>query len=143
MKVQKLTGEWPNGITLDYAMKRIYWIDARSDSIHTTTYDGRDHHLVIRDTETLSHPFSISVFENHVYWTDWRTNSMIRANKWNGTDISVLHRTLSQPFGIQVLHSSRQPHDGNNPCNETNGGCSHLCLLRYYIFVFLRLQMPY
>lgn len=129
VQVEKMFGAWPNGLTLDYTLKRVYWIDARSDSIHTTNYDGGDHHLVIRDQETLSHPFSISVFENNVYWTDWRTNSVIRANKWNGSDIMVIDRTPSQPFGIQILHSSRQPRDGPSPCGDNNGGCSHLCLL--------------
>lgn len=23
-------GAWPNGLTLDYELKRIYWVDARS-----------------------------------------------------------------------------------------------------------------
>lgn len=58
-------GGWPNGICLDYIQKRIYYIDAHSNSIHTTNYDGSDHHLVIRDEEALSHPFSISLFENN------------------------------------------------------------------------------
>ncbi|XP_055591150.1 low-density lipoprotein receptor-related protein 1 [Uranotaenia lowii] len=123
-------GGWPNGITLDYVMKRVYWIDARSDSIMTTDYNGHDFHLVIKDQEVLSHPFSITLFDNYVYWTDWRTNSVIRANKWNGTDITVIQRTQSQPFGIQVLHSSRQPNNRpDNLCSQNNGGCSHLCLL--------------
>lgn len=128
-QVNQISGAWPNGLTLDYTQRRVYWVDARSDSIHTTNYDGLDHHLVIRDQETLSHPFSISLFENYVYWTDWRTNSVIRANKWNGSDIQVIHRTQTQPFGIQVLHSSRQPRD-LNPCGANNGGCSHLCLIK-------------
>lgn len=34
---------------------------------------------------------------------------MIRANKWNGSDISTIQRTLTQPFDIQILHPSRQP----------------------------------
>lgn len=147
--VGKLFGAWPNGLTLDYVQKRVYWTDAHSDSIHTTNYDGGDHHLVLRDHETLSHPFSISVFENHVYWTEWRTSSVMRANKWNGSDVTVIDRTPSQPFDIQILHSSRQPRDGSclqdsshasqdsahatqnscNPCAIKNGGCSHLCLL--------------
>ncbi|XP_031616659.1 prolow-density lipoprotein receptor-related protein 1 isoform X3 [Contarinia nasturtii] len=129
IEVDKSLGGWPNGLTLDYAQKRIYYIDAHSDSIHTTNYDGSDHHLVIRDQETLSHPFSISLFENYVYWTDWRTSSVMRANKWNGSDVTTVDRTASQPFGIQILHSSRQPREGSSPCANKNGGCSHLCLL--------------
>lgn len=136
--VAEVRGAWPNGLTLDYTLRRVYWIDARSDSIHTVNYEGGDHHLVIRNHDALSHPFSISVFENYVYWTDWRTNSVYRANKWNGSEINVLLRTQSQPFGVQILHPSRQPEperraDGtvpSSPCREqTNGGCSHLCLL--------------
>lgn len=46
VQVDRVQGAWPNGITLDYTLKRVYWIDARSDSIHTTNYDGGDHHLV-------------------------------------------------------------------------------------------------
>ncbi|XP_001985922.2 low-density lipoprotein receptor-related protein 1 isoform X2 [Drosophila grimshawi] len=124
----QLSAGWPNGLTLDYTQKRVYWVDAKSDSISSTKYDGSEHHVVLRNMEMLSHPFAISVFENYVYWTDWRTTSVIRANKWNGSDIQVLQRTQTQPFGIQVLHSSRQPWD-RNPCGDNNGGCSHLCLL--------------
>ena len=81
----------------------------RSDSIHTTFYNGSDHREVMRGHEMLSHPFAIALFGNYVYWTDWRTNAVIRANKWNGSDISVIQRTLTQPFDIQILHPSRQP----------------------------------
>lgn len=107
---------------------RIYWADARSDSIHTCNYDGNDHHEVISNQEFLSHPFAISLFENYVYWTDWRTNSVMRANKWTGGDVMVIQRTLTQPFDIKIMHPSRQP-PGENPCGKNNGGCSHLCLI--------------
>lgn len=96
-------GAWPNGLTLDYAAERLYWIDARSDSIHTARYDGSDPREILRGHETLSHPFAIALFDNHVYWTDWRTNSVVRANKWNGSDVVTIQRTLTQPFDIQVL----------------------------------------
>ncbi|XP_067627209.1 prolow-density lipoprotein receptor-related protein 1 isoform X1 [Eurosta solidaginis] len=126
----QVSAGWPNGLTLDYTQKRVYWVDAKSDSISTIKYDGSDHHSVVRDEDILSHPFAISVFENYVYWTDWRTTSVIRANKWNGSNIQVIQRTQTQPFGIQVLHSSRQP-QADNPCGTNNGGCSHLCLLTF------------
>ncbi|XP_067123645.1 low-density lipoprotein receptor-related protein 1 isoform X3 [Centruroides vittatus] len=125
-------GAWPNGLTLDYMLLRIYWIDARSDSIHSTKYDGTDHHEILRGHETLSHPFAIALFDNYVYWTDWRTNSVIRANKWNGTDVRIVQRAITQPFDIQVFHPSRQPRGNKvNPCAINNGGCSHLCVLSF------------
>ncbi|RZF40959.1 hypothetical protein LSTR_LSTR013214 [Laodelphax striatellus] len=129
--VEKMSdGAWPNGLTLDYELKRIYWIDARSDSIYTVTYDGGDHREVMGQHETLSHPFAIGLFEGHVYWTDWRTNSVMRANKWNGSDVTVMYRTLTQPFDVQILHSSRQPRlNFSTACEINNGGCTHLCLL--------------
>ncbi|KAG8233637.1 hypothetical protein J437_LFUL001048, partial [Ladona fulva] len=83
----------------------------------------------MRGHETLSHPFAIALFENYVYWTDWRTNSVIRASKWNGSDVTVIQRTLTQPFDIQILHPSRQPKGVSNPCGTDNGNCSHLCLI--------------
>lgn len=137
VRVNEVTdGAWPNGITLDYVLRRLYWIDARlaiiifqnifyinttaygtllffiffrSDSIHTTTYDGLHHQEIMRGNEHLSHPFSIALYENYVYWTDWRTNSVVRANKFNGSDVNVIQRTLTQPFDIQIMHPSRQP----------------------------------
>ncbi|KAK9511107.1 hypothetical protein O3M35_005737 [Rhynocoris fuscipes] len=126
---QITNGAWPNGLTLDYQLNRVYWIDARSDSIHCVTYEGTSHHVILSGHDLLSHPFAISLFESHIYWTDWRSNSVLRANKWNGQDVFLLQRTLTQPFDIQVLHPSRQPKAKYNPCGVNNGNCSHLCLL--------------
>lgn len=95
-------GAWPNGVALDPRPRRLYWIDARSDSIHTTDYDGNDYREVLRGHEALAHPFALTVFEGHVYWTDWRTNSVVRADKWTGAGVTVLQRTLTQPFDLKV-----------------------------------------
>ncbi|XP_068625234.1 prolow-density lipoprotein receptor-related protein 1 [Battus philenor] len=122
-------GAWPNGIALDHLAERLYWIDARSDSIHTTTYDGTEHREVLRGHPALSHPFAITVFESHVYWTDWRSNCVLRASKWDGSGVTVVQRTLTQPFDVKVIHPSRQPPAASNPCGVQNGGCSHLCLI--------------
>jgi integrin beta 2 len=135
--VAEYGGAWPNGLALDYLAQRVYWIDARSDSIHTTRYSGADHREIARGHHAfLSHPFSLAVFESHVYWTDWRTSAVVRANKWNGSDIRLVERTLTKPYGIKIVHPSLQapwedaggtgtPH----PCQVDNGGCARLCLL--------------
>ncbi|XP_063833945.1 prolow-density lipoprotein receptor-related protein 1-like [Ostrinia nubilalis] len=121
-------GAWPNGIALDHLAHRLYWIDARSDAIHTTTYDGTGYQEVLRGHAALSHPFAVTLFESHVYWTDWRSNSVVRADKWRGGHVAVVQRTLTQPFDLKVIHPSRQPPAASNPC-AGNGNCSHLCLI--------------
>ena len=129
-RVGSYGGAWPNGLTLDYQAVRLYWTDARSDSIHSSRYDGSDHHEIIRGDSHLSHPFSVAVFESHIYWTDWRSSSLLRANKWNGSDVRVIERTISKPYGIKIVHPSLQPRArAKHPCQSENGGCSHLCLL--------------
>uniref|UniRef100_A0A452GR76 EGF-like domain-containing protein n=1 Tax=Gopherus agassizii TaxID=38772 RepID=A0A452GR76_9SAUR len=126
------SGGWPNGLTVDYLEKRILWIDARSDAIYSALYDGSGHMEVLRGHEYLSHPFAVTLYGGEVYWTDWRTNTLAKANKWTGHNVTVVQRTNTQPFDLQVYHPSRQPL-APNPC-EANGGkgpCSHLCLINY------------
>ena len=122
-------GGWPNGLTIDFDFKRLYWIDARSDSIHTIDYYGKDHRLILKHHEGMMHPFAITLFGNYVYWTDWGTNSLMRANKFNGSDVMKIQQTMTQPFDLQIYHPLRQPY-AVNPC-ENNGNCTHLCLIGY------------
>uniref|UniRef100_A0A8C0GL26 Uncharacterized protein n=1 Tax=Chelonoidis abingdonii TaxID=106734 RepID=A0A8C0GL26_CHEAB len=64
-----------------------------------------------------------------LFWTDWDASlPRIEANKWTGHNVTVVQRTNTQPFDLQVYHPSPP-----NPC-EANGGkgpCSHLCLINY------------
>uniref|UniRef100_A0A8D2ZZH8 EGF-like domain-containing protein n=1 Tax=Scophthalmus maximus TaxID=52904 RepID=A0A8D2ZZH8_SCOMX len=125
-------GAWPNGLTLDHLEKRIVWTDARSDAIFSALYDGSGVIEILRGHEYLSHPFAVSLYGGNVYWTDWRTNTLARANKWTGQNVTVIQKTSAQPFDLQIFHPSRQP-QASNPCAESDGHgpCSHLCLINY------------
>ncbi|CAG7785265.1 unnamed protein product, partial [Allacma fusca] len=41
------------------------------NSISSSNYDGTDRRLVLQSADALHHPFSITTFEDYVYWTDW------------------------------------------------------------------------
>ncbi|KAG7228330.1 hypothetical protein INR49_009194, partial [Caranx melampygus] len=144
------SGGWPNGLTVDYMERRIVWIDARSDAIYSAMYDGSGLIEVLRGHEYLSHPFAVTMYGGEVYWTDWRTNTLAKANKWTGHNVTVVQRTNTQPFDLQVYHPSRQPQVANgygvpgvyvgsreapapNPCatSDGKGPCSHLCLINF------------
>ena len=44
-----------------------------------------------------------------VYWTDWRTNTVNKANKFTGENVTEIQRTNTQPFDIHMYHPDRQP----------------------------------
>lgn len=74
---------------------------------------------VLRGHEFLSHPFAVTLYGGEVYWTDWRTNTLAKANKWTGHNVTVVQRTNTQPFDLQVYHPSRQPMGkGPVPCRQ-------------------------
>uniref|UniRef100_A0A1I7WGY1 EGF-like domain-containing protein n=1 Tax=Heterorhabditis bacteriophora TaxID=37862 RepID=A0A1I7WGY1_HETBA len=144
-------GDSPLGLTCDIVARRIYWVDVESAyshilvvlfmfimvsrreldvicfsrrwySIHTITYDGRDHVEVVG--KYVLDPLSIDIFENYIYWTDrwhkhigrvslyienldWRVS--YSCNKWNGTQINTIEKTSTRPLCIKVVHRSKQP----------------------------------
>lgn len=84
-------------------------LSCRSDAIYSALYDGTSMIEIIRGHEYLSHPFAVSLYGSEVYWTDWRTNTLAKANKWTGQNVSVIQKTSAQPFDLQIYHPSRQP----------------------------------
>uniref|UniRef100_A0A4W3HU78 Low-density lipoprotein receptor-related protein 2 n=1 Tax=Callorhinchus milii TaxID=7868 RepID=A0A4W3HU78_CALMI len=118
--------EWPGGLTIDYTNDKLYWCDAHLNYIEFSDLDGNHRHSVFDGT--LAHPFAITLFEDTIYWTDWNTRSVEKANKYTGEGQMLLVNITHRPFDIHVYHPYRQP-IVTNPCGVNNGGCSHLCLI--------------
>ncbi|XP_068751456.1 low-density lipoprotein receptor-related protein 1-like isoform X2 [Montipora capricornis] len=118
---------WPNGITLDLPNRRLYWIDAKLDYIGFCNYNGSERHTVLRDGAIVQHPFSIAIFEDLLYWSDWNSMSVNQVNKFIGSNHTLVHAASFAMMDLQVVHPVQQP-KGVNFCANSN--CSHLCLLR-------------
>lgn len=76
----------------------------------------------------LPHPFGLDVFGNYIYWTDWETASIQSASKLTGEERQTLGTNISGLMDVRVFHRNRQII--KSPCDENNGGCSHLCLIK-------------
>ncbi|XP_040174027.1 putative vitellogenin receptor [Anopheles arabiensis] len=114
---------WPNGLTLDWPNQRLYWIDAKLKRIESMHFDGTDRVVVLDDV--LKHPFSIAVFNDRLYWSDWDTKSIQSCDKFTGK----MRQTLVHDrmiFDVHVYHSSIQPKVSHACAKHT---CTHLCLL--------------
>ena len=99
---------YPYGLTLDFPMKRIYWVDTYLDYIEAIDYDGSNRQTILRGSPAQN-LYSASVFESNLYLTSWRNNSILRVNKFNPEDHATVLDGLERPFAIQVFHRQRQP----------------------------------
>uniref|UniRef100_U3IL54 LDL receptor related protein 5 n=1 Tax=Anas platyrhynchos platyrhynchos TaxID=8840 RepID=U3IL54_ANAPP len=117
---------WPNGLTIDLDEQKLYWADAKLSFIHRANLDGSFRQKVVEGS--LTHPFALTLSGDTLYWTDWQTRSIHACNKRTGEKRREILSALYSPMDIQVLSPDRQPYF-HTPCEENNGGCSHLCLL--------------
>uniref|UniRef100_A0A8B9LVB8 Low-density lipoprotein receptor-related protein 2 n=1 Tax=Astyanax mexicanus TaxID=7994 RepID=A0A8B9LVB8_ASTMX len=115
---------WPNGLTLDYDEQRLYWADASLQKIERCSLTGANREVIV---STAIYPFAMTVYGQHIFWTDWNTRSIYRANKHDGSDQRVMLQNLpSRPMDIHVVSNSKQQ-QCESPCQQFNGGCSHIC----------------
>ena len=98
---------WPNALTIDYTIDRIWWADDKMHTIESANFLGRDRRVILR--ESISHPFALTLFRNYMFWTDREHGSINRANKFNGKEQVVIQENLNDPSGIHFFHKQRQP----------------------------------
>lgn len=115
---------WPNGLAADQTSNQLYWADARLNKIEQVDLVTRQRRTIIKETNT--NPFSVSLFENRIYWSDWSKNEIKTCNKLTGNGTRVLMHA-DDIYGIHIYHPDLHKDDASNPCWSKH--CSHLCLL--------------
>lgn len=118
---------WPNGLSIDYVTKNIYWLDAKLYTLNSVDYNGNNRQMILKSPQFIKHPFALDVFEDFVYWSDWELESIMKTSKFgspNGTVEPVVSGVFSV-MDVRVLHPYMQPVGGNR-CQAAK--CSHLCL---------------
>ena len=74
-------------------------------------FDGGNRHTVLDGS--VPHVFSLAVFEDWMYWTDWNHMAVEKANRFTGADRSVLVNVTHRPMTIRVVHPLRQRQSNN------------------------------
>ena len=98
MLVNKSLG-WPNGITLDLEMDKMFWGDAQTDKIEMADLDGSRRRTLVQELPFI---FGFSQLGDYVYWTDWQRRSIERVNKYTGKDRQVIIDQLPDLMGLKV-----------------------------------------
>uniref|UniRef100_A0A8C1BQ46 Very low-density lipoprotein receptor n=1 Tax=Cyprinus carpio carpio TaxID=630221 RepID=A0A8C1BQ46_CYPCA len=114
---------------VDLIKGRLYWVDSKLHMLCSVDLNGDNRRKVLQSPDYLAHPFALTVFEDRVFWTDGENEAIYGANKYTGSEVTLLASNLNEPQDIIVYHELIQL-SGTNWCNEKleNGGCSFMCL---------------
>ena len=96
---------WPNGLTIDYTSHRLFWTDSKRDYIGSSDLDGQNIVVVAKD---IANPYGLTVFEDMVYWTNFKGGQVFRANKFTGANKYEYKDGFFLPMDIQIVHSLLQ-----------------------------------
>ncbi|XP_053242794.1 low-density lipoprotein receptor-related protein 4 isoform X2 [Podarcis raffonei] len=114
---------WPNGLAVDRAGSQLLWADAHTERIEAADLNGANRRTLL---SPVQHPYGLTLLDSHIYWTDWQTRSIHRADKNTGANVILVRANLPGLMDIQAV--DRKHPLGANKCGVRNGGCSHLCL---------------
>lgn len=116
---------WPNGLAADYPSNQLYWADAHLSKIERIDLATKKRTVIV--SESASNPFSLSVFEKRIYWSDWSGSDIRTCDKMSGNSTKVIMRA-DNIFGIHIYHPNLY-HKSNEPNPCWSKKCSHMCLL--------------
>ncbi|KAJ7384240.1 Sortilin- receptor [Desmophyllum pertusum] len=114
---------WPNGIAIDFPAQKLYWTDAGLDKIERSNLDGSYRQTI--SSTGLPHPYSISVYKDSIYWGDWTTQSIQKANKRDAGARQTIRSHVRGLMDLKVFHQDAQT--GDNSCSRLKQ-CTHICL---------------
>jgi len=118
---------WPNGLSMDYTASRLYWCDALLDHIQHADLDGGDVKTI--QSRLIRHPFSLVVYKDSLFVTDWRLDAIIQMDKINGKNEDIVEKVeeSNRLYGIKIFSKESQLIANNHPCHTDTGGCQKLC----------------
>ncbi|KAM6923420.1 pro-epidermal growth factor [Xenentodon cancila] len=121
-------------LTVDRKDKRLFWVQfgpQGENSVASCGYGGNGLHIM--DQPLHSQTLGMSVFLEHLYYTDAASRVIKRLNKYAGGDpVDVNVKQMSKPpVDIKVVHPLSQPTPDPlslfSGCNEQSGNCVNVC----------------
>ena len=95
---------WPNGLTIDRSTSRLYWADAKLDTIEVSDLMGANKRLIVSSAADIF-PFGLTLYQGMLYWTDWNNQSISQLDLSNGHKEMVI-AGLKKPMDIHLYDSS-------------------------------------
>lgn len=103
---------WPNALTISFETNELFFGDAKEDFISVCDLDGKSRKIIAHrkqnPTLNLNHIFSIAVWEDKVYFSDWESKSIEYCDKYTGNNCGTLIKLVHRSMDLKVYHPIRQ-----------------------------------
>jgi low-density lipoprotein receptor-related protein 1 (alpha-2-macroglobulin receptor) len=103
---------WPNALTISFETNELFFGDAREDFIAVSDLNGQNRKIVAHrkynPSLNLDHIFSIAIWEDRVYFSDWESKSIEYCDKYTGQNCGTLIKLIHRPMDLRVFHPIRQ-----------------------------------
>ena len=114
-----------DGLTIDFASRRLYWAEFTGKKIQSSDMDGGDVRTVVQLPST-SGPVGIAVVNDRIYWGN-AYDFKLQSSTKDGQDIQTLYTDTSHVRLITVVPELDQSVQRMNDCEGRS--CSKLCVL--------------
>uniref|UniRef100_H2ZDZ1 Uncharacterized protein n=1 Tax=Ciona savignyi TaxID=51511 RepID=H2ZDZ1_CIOSA len=114
----------PNGITLDFTAKKMYWTDGVRKTLSYSNLDGTHRRTLLDNSALVGRAYGIGVFYDRVFWTDLTFNALFTITKSSPNERQAILIRMSEPKGMDIIAQYTQPR-GEPVCSDS--GCS-LCV---------------
>ena len=94
-----------NIMTIDYIERRLYWVSVDRGTIEMSDMSGGSRRPLFNQ---LRQPYGVTVYGDQIYWSDWNTRSVEKADKLSGAGRSVIKSRMDFPMDLATFHVSRQ-----------------------------------
>jgi len=97
---------WVNSLAMDYQSRLLYWCDAYLHNIERVDLQGNNRVVILDLSLDSMHPFGLALFDNIVYWSDWKSKSIHKYNMVTLVD-EVLAHGMGKPMELHVYDQSK------------------------------------
>ncbi|KAF3853604.1 hypothetical protein F7725_014292, partial [Dissostichus mawsoni] len=117
---------WPYGLSVDYVMDRLYWVDYQLEQIGHIGIEGYDRQT-FTNIGQITQPYSLTIYSDYLYVADVRTRGVFEMRKRDGGGNIMIRQGVTGIMNVKAytadLHSAI-----TSRCNVVaNGLCSHFC----------------
>lgn len=122
----------PFGLTIDFMIKRIYWLDGLTNSVNSIDFMGNQHLQLFKSDRDLHYPIVLDIFADFLFWSDYQSKGIKVNDKFFKRSLNrsipiTLFPNSNQNMSVSIvktMHQSRQPLFQNQRIHQS---CSKWC----------------